>query len=145
MAQPSPQTLANHVRLDPPFHYFVLPVLAITWIVSVFFLVRHPGFLRFWIVIFNTAIIVAVIRSRQYALKVQDRVIRLEERLRLATLLPDSLRPQIAKLSERQLIALRFASDQEVPALVERTLSANLAPADIKKSIKNWRPDYWRV
>jgi hypothetical protein len=145
MAQPSPQTLANHVRLDPPFHYFVLPVLAITWIVSVFFLVRHPGFLHFWIVIFNTAIIVAVIRSRQYALKVQDRVIRLEERLRLATLLPDSLRPQIAKLSERQLIALRFASDQEVPALVERTLSANLAPADIKKSIKNWRPDYWRV
>jgi hypothetical protein len=145
MSDRSPQTLANHVRLDPPFHYFVLPVLAITWIVSVFFLVRHPGFLHFWIVIFNTAIIVAVIRSRQYALKVQDRVIRLEEILRLATLLPDSLRPQIAKLSERQLIALRFASDQEVPALVERTLSANLAPADIKKSIKNWRPDYWRV
>ncbi len=145
MSERSPQTLANHVRLDPPFHYFVLPVLAITWIVSVFFLVRHPGFLHFWIVIFNTAIIVAVIRSRQYALKVQDRIIRLEERLRLATLLPDSLRPQIAKLSERQLIALRFASDEEVPALVERTLSANLAPADIKKSIKNWRPDYWRV
>jgi hypothetical protein len=55
------------------------------------------------------------------------------------------LRPQIAKLTERQLIALRFASDEEVPALVERTLSANLASADIKKSIKNWRPDYWRV
>jgi hypothetical protein len=111
----------------------------------VFFAVRHPGFLHIWIVVFNTALIVAVIRSRQYALKVQDRVIRLEERLRLATLLPDSLRPQIAKLTERQLIALRFASDEEVPALVERTLSANLAGADIKKSIKNWRPDYWRV
>jgi len=145
MAERSPQTLANHVRLDPPFHYFVLPVLAITWIISVVFLVRHPGFLHFWIVIFNTAIIVAVIKSRQYALKVQDRVIRLEERLRLATLLPDSLRPQIAKLSEGQFVALRFASDAEVPALVEQTLSANLAPADIKKAIKNWRPDYWRV
>jgi hypothetical protein len=141
----APQTLANHVKIDPPFHYFVLPVLAISWVVSAVFLVRHPGFLHFWIVIFNTAIIVAVIRSRQYALKVQDRVIRLEERLRLATLLPDSLRPQIAKLSEGQFIALRFASDEEVPALVERTLSANLAPADIKKAIKNWRPDYWRV
>jgi len=145
MAEPSPQTLANHVRLDPPFHYFLLPVFAISWILSVVFLVRHPGFLHFWIVIFNTALIVAVIRFRQYALKVQDRVIRLEERLRLASLLPDSQRPQIAKLSEGQFIALRFASDAEVAALVERTVSTNLAPADIKKAIKNWRPDYWRV
>jgi hypothetical protein len=145
MAERSPQTLANHVRYDPPFHYFALPVLAISWILSVVFLVRHPGFLHLWIVIFNTALLVAVIRSRQSALKVQDRVIRLEERLRFATLLPDSLRPRIAKLSEGQLIALRFASDEEVPALVERTLSANLSPADIKKAIKNWRPDYWRV
>jgi uncharacterized protein DUF6526 len=145
MAERSPQTLANHVRLDPPYHCFVLPVLAITWIISVVFAVRHPGFIHIWIVIFNTAVIVAVIRSRQYALKVQDRVIRLEEKLRLSTLLPDSQRPQIAKLSEGQFIALRFASDGEVPALVEQILSANLKPTDIKKAIKNWRPDYWRV
>jgi Family of unknown function (DUF6526) len=145
MAERSPQTLANHGRLDPPFHYFLLPVFAISWIVSVDLLVRRPGFLHFWIVVFVTAIIVAVIKSRLYALKVQDRVIRVEERLRLAALLPDSLRPQIAKLSEGQFIALRFASDAEVPALVERTLSANLAPAEIKKAIQHWRPDYWRV
>ena len=145
MAERSPQTLANHGRLDPPFHYFLLPVFAISWIVSVVLLVRRPGFLHFWIVVFVTAIIVAVIKSRLYALKVQDRVIRLEERLRLAALLPDSLRPQIAKLSEGQFIALRFASDAEAPALVERTLSANLAPAEIKKAIQHWRPDYWRV
>jgi hypothetical protein len=145
MAEPSPQTLGNHGRVDPPFHYFVLPVFAISWIVSVIFLVRHPGLLHFWIVIFNSAIIAAVTRVRQYALKVQDRIIRLEERLRLATLLPDSLRPQIVKLNEGQLIALRFASDEEIRALVERALSANLAPADIKRAIRNWRPDYWRV
>ena len=145
MAERSPQTLANHARLDPPFHYFVLPVFAISWIISVVLAVRHPGFLHVWIVIFNTALILAVTRIRQYSLKLQDRVIRLEERLRLGTLLPDSLRPQIAKLSERQLIALRFASDEELPALVDRTLSADLAPADIKKAIKSWRPDYWRV
>jgi Family of unknown function (DUF6526) len=145
MAESSPQTLANHVRFDPPFHYFVLPVFGISWILSVVFLVRHPGFLHFWIVIFNTALIVAVTKFRLYALKVQDRVIRLEERLRMATLLPDALRPQIAKIREDQLIALRFASDEELPALVERTLSANLPRADIKKAVKNWRPDYWRV
>lgn len=145
MAERSPQTLTNHVRIDPPFHYFVLPVLAISWIVSVVVLVRRPCFLHFWLVVFVTAITVAVIKSRLYALKVQDRVIRLEERLRLATLLPDLLRPRIAQLSEDQLIALRFASDEEVPGLVERTLSANLRRAEIKKSIKNWRPDYWRV
>jgi hypothetical protein len=84
MAERSPQTFANHVKIDPPFHYFVLPVFAISWIISVVLVVRHPGFLHFWIVIFNTALIVAVVRFRQYALKVQDRVIRLEERLRLA-------------------------------------------------------------
>lgn len=145
MAERSPQTLANHVRFDPPFHYFVVPVFAISWILSVVVLVRHPGFFHFWIVIFNTALLVAVVRFRQYALKVQDRVIRLEERLRLAALLPDSLRPQIAQISERQLIALRFASDEEVPALVERTVTANLVPAEIKKTVQHWRADYWRV
>jgi Family of unknown function (DUF6526) len=145
MAERAPQTFSNHVRFDPPFHYFVVPVFAISWIVSVVFAVRHPGFVHIWIVIFNTALIVAVTKARLYALKVQDRVIRLEERLRLATLLPDSLRSQIMKLSEGQLVALRFASDEEVSALVEQTLAANLEQMDIKKLIKNWRPDYWRV
>jgi hypothetical protein len=145
MAERSPQTLANHVRRDPLFHYFLLPVFAISWIVGVVVLVRRPCFLHFWIVVFVTAVIVLGLKARLYALKVQDRVIRLEERLRLAALLPDSLRPQIAKLSESQLIALRFAADEEVPALVERALSANLSPADIKKAVKTWRPDYWRV
>ena len=134
MAERSPQNLANHMRIDPPFHYFVLPVFAITWIVSLIFAVRHPNFLHFWIVVFNTALLVAVTRFRQYALKVQDRVIRLEERLRLAALLSDSQRPQIARLTERQFIALRFASDEEVPILVEQTLSANLGSCRYQES-----------
>jgi len=145
MAERTPQTLSNHVRRDPPFHFLVLPVLAISWIVSGVVLVRRPCFLHIWMLVFVTAVIVLAFKSRLYALKVQDRVIRLEERLRLATLLPESQRRQISKLNEGQLIALRFASDEEVPVLVERTLSANLAPADIKKAIKSWRPDYWRV
>jgi hypothetical protein len=72
-------------------------------------------------------------------------VIRLEERLRLTQLLPDPLRSRIPELTEGQLVALRFASDAEIPKLVERTLKENLSSADIKKAIQTWRPDYWRV
>jgi len=145
MAEKSPQNFANHVRLDPPFHFFVLPVFAISWIVSVVFAVRHLSFYSVWGVVLATAAVTAVLRIRIYSLKVQDRVIRLEERLRFATLLPESQRAQIAKLTEDQLIGLRFASDEEVAGLVQRTLSENLSRAGIKKAVRNWRADYWRV
>ena len=91
------------------------------------------------------AALVAVTRIRINALKVQDRVIRLEERLRLAALLAEGQRPQIARLSEDQLIGLRFASDEEVAGLAQQALSENLSGRDIKKMVRRWRPDYWRV
>jgi hypothetical protein len=145
VAEKPPQNLANHGRLDPLFHFFLLPVLVALLIHSVISLIRHPGWEYLWEVLLVTALAVTAVKARTYALKVQDRVIRLEQRLRLAALLPESSRPQIAKLSEDQLIALRFASDEETPALVQRALSENLSRADIKKAIKNWQPDYWRV
>jgi hypothetical protein len=145
MAEKVPQNLANHARLDPPFHFFVLPVFAITWVASIVFLVRHPSIHTGWLVVLVTAAITALLRIRIYALKVQDRVIRLEERLRLASLLPESQRNQVEQLSEGQLIGLRFASDQEVPALVARAVAERLSRADIKKAVLIWRPDYWRV
>jgi hypothetical protein len=145
MAEKSPQTLANHARFDPPFHFFVAPVFLITFLASIVFLVRHPSIHSGWLVVVTLAALVAVFRIRVYALKVQDRVIRLEERLRLASLLPETQRHQIEQLIEGQLIGLRFASDQEVPALVARAVAERLSRADIKKAILIWRPDYWRV
>ncbi len=145
MAEKTPQNLANHTRWDPPFHFFILPVFLITWIVSIVVLVRHPCFYSAWGVVLATAAAIAVLKIRQYAVKVQDRVIRLEERLRLATLLPATQQAQIARLSEDQLIGLRFASDEELPGLVSKTLTESLKRSDIKKAIRNWRGDYWRV
>jgi len=89
--------------------------------------------------------LIAVFKIRLYALKVQDRVIRLEQRLRLAIVLAEPLRSRIPELTEAQLIALRFASDAEVPKLAERALTEKLSQTDIKKAIQTWRPDYWRV
>jgi Family of unknown function (DUF6526) len=145
MSEKVAQTFSNHVRFDPPFHFFVLPVFAITVIVAIVRLVRHPGLLAAWWVIVALAAVVAVFKIRLYALKVQDRVIRLEERLRLAILVDKPLRAHIVELSESQLAGLRFASDAEVPALAARALSERLSKAEIGKAVSQWRPDYWRV
>jgi hypothetical protein len=145
MANVSPQNFSNHTRLDPPFHFFILPVFAITLIATVVHLVRRPGLHSAWLVVVMIAAMAVIFKIRLYSLKVQDRVIRLEERLRLASLLDAALRPRIAELTESQLVALRFASDAELPALAARALNEKLAAADIKKAVQQWRPDYWRV
>jgi Family of unknown function (DUF6526) len=145
MADASPQNLSHHVRYDPLFHFFVLPVFALSWLLTIVHLVRHPSLHSAWLVVVAIAVLVVVFKVRTYPLKVQDRVIRLEERLRLMTLLDPGLRPRIAELTESQLIALRFASDAELPALATRALDEKLTSADIKKAIQQWRPDTWRV
>lgn len=145
MAEKAPQALANHTRFDPPFHFFIIPVLAITFIVSIVHAVRHPGWEQWWAVVFFAAVLLLGFKARLYALRVQDRVIRLEERLRLASLLKEPLRSRLGELTEGQLIALRFACDAECASLAENALSQKLSRADIKKQIKTWRPDYWRV
>jgi len=145
MAEKVPQNFANHTRWDPRFHFFVLPVFAISVIIAIVHLVKHPGLHSAWIVVFMIAATTAVNRFRTYSQRVQDRVIRLEERLRMAILLDKPLRARIGDLSESQLVALRFASDGELPALVEKALAQKLSNKDIKKAITQWRPDYWRV
>jgi Family of unknown function (DUF6526) len=145
MSEKSPQALANHARVDPLFHFILVPVLIACFIASIVFLFHGVDALHIWLVIFSLAALVLCTKCRSYSLKVQDRVIRLEERLRLYALLPEALKARIPELTERQLIALRFASDAEVPSLVQKTLSNNLDPKAIKKAIENWRPDHWRV
>jgi hypothetical protein len=145
MAEKRPQTFANHGRSDPLYSFFALPIFGLSVIWSVIHFIRHPGLHSAVVFVVLTAATVVAIKTRTYSLRVQDRVIRLEERLRLATILPEPLRSRIPELTETQLIGLRFASDAELSGLCERALSENLSRTDIKKSIQNWRPDYWRI
>jgi hypothetical protein len=145
MANAEPQNYSNHVRWDPAFHFFLVPVIVITAIGFAVTLFTRPSIHSGWMLVFYVALVVWVFKTRLYSLKVQTRVIRLEERLRLSTLLAEPLRSRIGELTESQLVALRFASDAEIPALVGETLNRNLSGAEIKKAITNWRADWFRV
>jgi hypothetical protein len=139
------QRFSNHAKYDPAFHFFLVPLMGVNIVSALIHLIRHPGLGSFWWLILAIAGLVAVGRIRFYALRVQDRVIRLEERLRMMSVLPEPLRARIGELTDKQLIGLRFASDQELPGLVQRALDEKLSLADIKKSVTSWRPDYSRI
>jgi len=148
----APQTYANHTRFDPAFHFFLVPVFSLGLVLSLVHFFYHfresdfrDNFHSFLLIVLAVALLTLVFKTRLYALRVQDRVIRLEERVRLAQLLPEPLRARIPELTIDQLCGLRFASDPEIPNLVERALSEKLKRAQIKKAIQNWRPDYSRI
>jgi hypothetical protein len=152
MAESEPQSFAHHTRWDPPYHFFIAPVFVLGVVLALIHFFAHitQGDFRdhlhaFLLILLAVALLLTVLKMRAYALKVQDRVIRLEERLRLTQLLPEPLRSRVPELTVDQLCGLRFASDAEIPKLVERTLSEKLSRTDIKKAIQTWRPDYWRV
>ena len=140
-----PQTLQNHGKFDPQFHFFLAPVALIFLIATIYQAVQNPGTQAYVHILVALWAFILVGRVRSYSLKVQDRVIRLEERLRMAGLLQEPLKTKSAALTEGQIIALRFASDAELAGLVEKTLAGNLKQKEIKQAIQNWRPDYWRV
>ena len=144
MSKTTPQSLKNHARFDPAFHFVLLGILTLNLIYSVIHLVRHLSFHNGWFVVLSVVVFVLVFKVRLYSLKVQDRVIRLEERLRLQSLAPAEWHTQIYRLSEDQLIGLRFAGDDEVVALAKQALEENLNRKQIKERIRNWRADYWR-
>ena len=142
---PNPQSFPNHTKWDPAFHFFLVPVLVINVILVAIQLFRFPRPLGFWLLLVSLALLVMAGRLRSYATHLQDRIIRLEERLRLASVLQEPLRSRIAELTGSQLVGLRFASDAELPALVQRALDEKLSRSDIKKAVTDWRADYSRV
>jgi hypothetical protein len=145
MSDSDPQSFKHHARLDPPFHFVLLAVLVANLIIALCYAVSHLSFFSAWMVILSIAIFIPASKLRSYPLKVQDRVIRLEERIRLQALAPTEWHTQIYRLTEDQLIGLRFASDDEVVELAKQALEHNLNRKQIKERIKTWRPDDWRV
>ena len=145
MSNVTSQNLKNHARFDPLYHFFVSLVFLINLIVATVYASTHRSFYTAWFVLVSLAAVFAILKLRQYPLKVQDRVIRLEERLRLQALTPTEWHTQIYRLNESQLIALRFAADDEVVELAKQALEHNLDRKQIKERIKSWRTDDWRV
>jgi hypothetical protein len=145
MSDKAPQSFENHARFDPPFHLILLSVFAINLVIVLCFAYRHLNIFSEWLVILSIAAFIPLGKLRSYPMKVQDRVIRLEERLRLQALAPAEWHAQIYRLTEDQLIGLRFAADDEVVELAKLALEQNLNRKQIKERIKTWRPDTFRV
>jgi hypothetical protein len=145
MAEPRPQRLKNHARLDFAYHYLLGFLLLTTLTLAIVLVAQRRDLLSWTILTGGLALLLTAYKVRTYPLRVQDRVIRLEERLRLMTILPALLHHRIAELDESQLIALRFASDKELMALTARALEEKLDAKQIKSAIVEWRPDYFRV
>lgn len=141
------QNFANHAKVVPPFHYFVVPMLILNLLWAIYRLI-HAWFTFDALISLLTAaaLVLLMFLARLFALRVQDRVIRLEERLRLQRLLPEASKPRIDEFTPDQLIALRFASDTELPTLACKVLSEHLTDAKaIKRMVQHWRPDHLRA
>ena len=145
---PTPQNAKSHTALDPVTHFIVMPIFLVNVIASIWITARdwpHDPLLHLLWIAVSFALILVNMKTRLYALRNQDRLIRLEERLRLTALLPTSEHGAIHALSTSQLVALRFASDAELPALARLTVAESLTSKQIKQAIVTWRPDYQRI
>lgn len=141
------QSFKSHTKWVPGFHFFVMPVLAINVGFAIYWCGRAGFTVSSVLSVFvSFAIFLGILLARVMTLKVQDRVIRLEERLRLERLLPTALQPRIGEFTMEQLVGLRFASDAELPELARKVLDENVNNRRaIKQMVKTWRPDYARA
>jgi hypothetical protein len=146
MAEKTPQTLQNHVRFVPIFHFVVLPLLLVYFIGTGYVAATTRSLLAHLDLLLAVALILLALSARQMALRVQDRVIRVEERLRMRALLPADLQPRIEEFTVSQLVGLRFASDEELPALAREVLDKHIEDrAAIKQKVTRWRADHLRA
>ena len=142
------QSFRNHARMDPPFHFFVAPLLLINVVVTLVVMIRHwphRALLHGWILVLSLALLALAGVARASALRAQDRVIRLEETLRYQRVLAPEDLQAAQTLSLRQMIALRFASDAELAGLMRRALAEGMTPKAIKQAVVSWRADLYRV
>lgn len=140
------QHYGNHIRFFPPFHFFVTPVLLINVFVAGYVAYQSPTGMSIWNVIVALALVMTALTARLMSLAVQDRVIRLEMRLRMREVLPADLQARIGDITREQCVGLRFASDAELPALVRKVLGGELkSTTEIKKSVGQWQGDYLRA
>ena len=145
MAQAN-QTYKNHVRFFPLFHFIAVPILLANMLREGWLLYKAPSTAAGWQFAVAFALLAGILAARVMALAVQDRVIRLEMRMRLKDVLPADLQPRILDLTRAQLVGLRFGSDAELPDLVRQVLNGSLkTPRDIKKAVTHWQGDYLRA
>ncbi len=140
------QDYSNHTRWLPPFHFFLAPLMLINLIFWIVRMVQAPNWNHGWMILLSIGLVVLTLLARTQALAVQDRLIRLEERLRFQKVLPAELAERAMILKTGDIIGLRFAGDEELADLVERTLKGEFEKQkDIKLAVKNWRGDYLRA
>lgn len=143
----SEQNFANHAKYVPAYHFFAVPALTLNFGWSIYRW-KAAGFSLdgFVTVLAAAALVVLCFAARLFALKVQDRVIRLEERLRYERLLPEDLKGRIGEFTVSQLAALRFASDADLPGLARNVLGEKMDDRkQIKLMVQNWKADHWRA
>ena len=141
-----PQNFSNHTRWHPTFHFFVLPVMLINFFWAVVMFVKTPSWNAGWWIVVSLALAMLTTFVRTYSLKVQDRLIRLEEKLRYQQVLSPALAQQINALTPGQIVALRFAADEELEELVSAVTAGKFVKTkELKQAIKHWRADHFRV
>jgi len=146
MAQPTPQDFENHVRYLPAYHFVAFPLFFVNFCYAAYAAVANPGVASLVGLALAVALVLLFLLSRMMVMTVQDRVIRLEERLRMRALLPADMQPHVDRFTVKQLVAMRFASDAELPALARKVVEGRIEDQKaIKKMVTEWRADYQRA
>ena len=140
------QSYSNHVRWHPPFHFVLIPILTVHLIWCIVKLYKAPGFESAEALLLAIGLILMAFLARLSALRVQTRLIRLEEQLRFQRLLPADLAAKTGALPVGYIVALRFASDEELPVVAQQAVDGRFSkPGELKRVINKWRGDYLRV